>query len=130
MKYSAYIRVGNERQLSKQRTAVVYIRTASSEGALEHSEEQLNLIKEFASLNNIKIKYIYKDLGVSGINRYYQKGLDNLLDVVKHNKIDFVLVTEPSRISRSINDYTAIETKLWRIGTHILPISNVKGLIQ
>ena len=55
MKYSAYIRVGNERQLLKEKNAVVYIRTASSEGAREEAEAQLELIRDFASLNNIKI---------------------------------------------------------------------------
>ena len=124
-----YMRVGNEKQLG-QKTAVVYIRTVSSESSLEHSEAQLKSIKEFAETNNIKIKFVYKDLCVSSFNSYYQKGLDELLDKVENSKIDYVLVTDHSRISRNPSTYISVENRLLRTGAQILPISKAKGSLQ
>lgn len=123
-----YIRVGNERQL-KPKTAVVYIRTASAENALALSEKQLNLIKEYAALNNIEIKFVFKDLGVSGLNYYCQKGLYSSLDKVRKERIDYVLISEPSRISRNMNYYIAFEKELRRLGTKVVSVSNAKEAI-
>lgn len=126
MTYMHYIRVGNERQLLKDKTAVAYIRTCR-EISSEELEAQRKKIMDYAEANSIKIKYVYEDLGVPAF-KYYQKGLVELYNKVYNDKIDFVLVTDLARISRNIEHFKSFEEKLWRIGTHILPISTTKEM--
>lgn len=117
-------------EASRKKTAVVYIRSASSENALEHSEEQLYLISKFAVLNDIRIEFVFKDLGVSSLNYYSQEGLYSSLNEIRNNKIDYLLIAEPSRISRKPYIYTAFQEELERFGTQILPVSIVKEMAQ
>ena len=124
----SYFEKANETNSTDRKTAGVYIRSASSENSLEHSKEQLYLISKFALLNDIKIEFVFEDLGVSSLNYYYQDGLYSSLIEIRNNKIDYLLIADPSRISRKPYIYAAFQDELDKFGTRILPISNVEEM--
>ena len=83
------------------KTSVIYVRVASKdEYTSTIQEEQLKL---FAVNHNIDVKKVFVDNGYSGTN-FNRPAFQEMLDYIKSNDIDVILVKSLDRISRNILD--------------------------
>ena len=82
-----------------------YVRVSSEMQKLKENsvKNQINEIKNYCKRYNYELVEIYEDLGISGLKNN-RKGLLNLLDKVKSDNIDSVVVYSLSRISRKLKD--------------------------
>lgn len=95
----------------KKRCAI-YIRVSTEEQHLNGLSlpAQRLALEEYASKNDYEIVDIYADEGISARKSMFRrKELIRLLDDIKDNKIDMVLVTKLDRWFRSIKDYNISE---------------------
>mgnify|MGYP001256777098 CR=1 FL=1 len=81
--------------------AAQYVRM-STEHQQYSTENQADRIRQYAEQHGIEIVRTYADEGKSGLNIGGRKGLQSLLDDVKHRRIDFdvILVYDVSRWGR------------------------------
>lgn len=85
--------------------AVGYIRVSTEEQVKNGSglDIQEKEIKEYCKENNINLIKIYSDEGISGANDISKrKGLNDLLEFCKKNKVDNMLITKMDRLARDI----------------------------
>ncbi len=90
----------------------IYIRVSTEEQHLNGLSlpAQKKALTEFANANNYNIVGYYADEGISARKSMkYRKGLLNLLEDVKKDKIDMILVTKLDRWFRNIKDYNITE---------------------
>lgn len=90
----------------------IYIRVSTEEQHLNGLSlpAQKKALTEFAEKNNYNIIGCYADEGISARKPMkYRKGLLQLLEDVKRDKIDMVLVTKLDRWFRNIKDYNITE---------------------
>jgi len=96
---------------SKKRCAI-YIRVSTEEQHISGISlpAQLLALKDYASKNNYAIADVYADEGISARKSMSRrKELLRLLEDVKQEKIDMILVTKLDRWFRNINDYNVTE---------------------
>lgn len=109
------------RVLMKQPRCAIYIRVSTEEQHLNGLSlpAQKKALTEFAESNHYHIAGCYADEGVSARKSMkYRKGLLTLLEDVKKDKIDMILVTKLDRWFRSIQDYHATEEILKKHHCH------------
>lgn len=90
----------------------IYIRVSTEEQHLNGLSlpAQKKALTEFASARNYNIVGYYADEGISARKSMkYRKGLLQLLEDVKKDKIDMILVTKLDRWFRNIKDYNITE---------------------
>lgn len=90
----------------------IYIRVSTEEQHLNGLSlpAQKQALTEFANANNYNIVGYYADEGISARKSMkYRKGLLQLLEDVKKDKIDMILVTKLDRWFRNIKDYNITE---------------------
>lgn len=90
----------------------IYIRVSTEEQHLNGLSlpAQKKALTEFANANNYNIVGYYADEGISARKPMkYRKGLLQLLEDVKKDKIDMILVTKLDRWFRNIKDYNITE---------------------
>ncbi len=98
--------------MSKIPRCAIYIRVSTEEQHLNGLSlpAQKKALMEFAENNNYTIIGCYADEGISARKPMkYRHGLLRLLEDVKHNKIDMILVTKLDRWFRNIKDYNITE---------------------
>lgn len=92
--------------------AAIYIRVSTEEQHLNGLSlpAQQQALEEYAQKNNYHIIGVYADEGISARKSMsHRKGLLRLLDDVKKNKVDMILVTKLDRWFRNIKDYNITE---------------------
>lgn len=90
----------------------IYIRVSTEEQHLNGLSlpAQKKALTEFANANNYNIVGYYADEGISARKSMkFRKGLLSLLEDVKKDKIDMILVTKLDRWFRNIKDYNITE---------------------
>lgn len=81
--------------------AVVFSRV-SSVTERQNTERQVADLKEYAKVNNIEVVQVFEEK-ISGAKKNAERAvLQNCIDFVKNEKIDIILVSEFSRLSRSV----------------------------
>ena len=82
-----------------QQSVAIYARVSSTNGSQEY-ERQINDLTSFANQNNLEITKVFAEK-VSGAKKNTERTeLLNMIQFVKENSIDKVLVTELSRLGR------------------------------
>ncbi len=83
----------------------IYVRVSTEEQAKEgySISAQINLLAEYAKLNNFEIYNIYKDEGLSGRTNN-RPALNQMLNDAKNKSFDVVLVWKISRLSRNLKN--------------------------
>lgn len=98
--------------MSKILRCAIYIRVSTEEQHLNGLSlpAQRKVLTEYAKANNYNIIGYYADEGISARKPMkYRRGLLALLEDVKQNKIDMILVTKLDRWFRNIKDYNITE---------------------
>ncbi len=98
--------------MSKILRCAIYIRVSTEEQHLNGLSlpAQRKVLTEYAGANNYTIVGYYADEGISARKPMkYRKGLLSLLEDVKQDKIDMILVTKLDRWFRNIKDYNITE---------------------
>lgn len=98
--------------MNKILRCAIYIRVSTEEQHLNGLSlpAQKKALTEFANANNYNIVGYYSDEGISARKPMkYRKGLLQLLEDVKKDKIDMILVTKLDRWFRNIKDYNITE---------------------
>lgn len=98
--------------MSKILRCAIYIRVSTEEQHLNGLSlpAQRKVLTEYAETNNYTIAGYYADEGISARKPMkYRKGLLSLLEDVKQDKIDMILVTKLDRWFRNIKDYNITE---------------------
>lgn len=98
--------------MSKILRCAIYIRVSTEEQHLNGLSlpAQRKVLTEYAESNNYTIVGYYADEGISARKPMkYRKGLLSLLEDVKQDKIDMILVTKLDRWFRNIKDYNITE---------------------
>ena len=105
-----------------KRRAVAYLRSASShQGDLERGlAHQQRRCAEVAARRGIRLDEYYEDPGASGRDRF-RPALVALLERLQRSpKIDYVIVANPSRLSRSPIDCLLLEAEIERCGATLV----------
>lgn len=98
--------------MSRILRCAIYIRVSTEEQHLNGLSlpAQKKALTEFANAQNYTIAGYYADEGISARKSMkYRKGLLQLLEDVKKDKIDMILVTKLDRWFRNIKDYNITE---------------------
>lgn len=98
--------------MNKILRCAIYIRVSTEEQHLNGLSlpAQKKALTEFANANNYNIVGYYADEGISARKSMkYRKGLLQLLEDVKKDKVDMILVTKLDRWFRNIKDYNITE---------------------
>lgn len=98
--------------MDKVKRCAIYIRVSTEEQHLNGLSlpAQRKALTEFAEHNGYTIVDYYADEGISARKSMkYRKGLLRLLEDVKRDKIDMILVTKLDRWFRNIKDYNITE---------------------
>lgn len=103
IKSTIYINVGNKSQLKQEKVAAQYIRLASPENISD-----LELLSQKQVLDNYcKDKYrvfkMYIDNGFCGLDKN-RPGLNQMIEDLKKNEIDVIVVSDLSRLFRNPTD--------------------------
>jgi len=104
---------------------VIYTRTSTIK---QNISEQLKFLINFCDKNNWEITRTFKDFGKSGITPD-REGLIEMFNFISENKIDKILVTELSRLSRNKEDLKNIILKASNLNCSIFFVDlNVETL--
>jgi len=106
--------------------AVIYCRVSTEEQAQEnhHSlDAQKRLCSDFAKQKGYQVVKIFEDAGKSGRKMEGRNALLDLMDFVKDENINAVLVQDTDRLARNTNDHLAIKTLLLKHGTSVISVS-------
>ena len=98
--------------MSKLLRCAIYIRVSTEEQHINGLSlpAQKKALTEYAQTNNYHIAGYYADEGISARKSMkFRKGLLQLLEDVKQEKIDMILVTKLDRWFRNIKDYNITE---------------------
>ena len=84
----------------------IYTRVSTAEQAKSGYSlpEQRELLKKYCNLNSWDVNAIHEDAGYSGSKYENRPGLQSLLDDVRFNRIEAVVVWKLDRLSRSQKD--------------------------
>jgi DNA invertase Pin-like site-specific DNA recombinase len=99
-----------------QKTAVVYIRTATTNEEAVNSQQKATKAKAQELSANIVSEFV--DNGVSG-KSIERQGLSGLLDYIVNNKADYVLMKDIARLSRDILATRKLIEQIERNGAQI-----------
>lgn len=108
----------------ENRIAVGYVRTATK-GQTQDSisiASQERKIKEYCRKNNIELKRIFKDEGMSGV-KLDRPALNQLLTFVKHDRVDMVVCSDIDRLSRNVQYYLTVKSILEKQKIEIVTLS-------
>lgn len=103
----------------KETNVVIYARISTSK---DDSYNQLNTLREYAIKNSyVVIKEFKKKLGIT--KREERDALYELIEYVKENNVDKVLIFDCSRLARRI-DFTYIVGELIQLGVSLDMVQN------
>lgn len=90
--------------------AVIYIRVSTLDQVREGYSlaAQRKTLEEYAALHGHEIICVYADEGISGKDISHRPAMCNMLEAVKENDVDLLLVWALSRLTRSVSDLYSI----------------------
>lgn len=97
--------------ISKQKVGI-WLRSAIMEKNNLNLKKQEKKLRVYAEEKDLNIDLIYRLEGKSGLSVLSTSEAQKMLDDVKNNKINILLVTEPSRLSRNHCEYIQMTTDL------------------
>lgn len=112
--------------------AISYVRVSTEEQVKNGNglEIQRNEIKKYCKDNNITLLEAFADEGISGANDITKrKGLNDLLQYIKNNKVQQLLITKMDRLARDVYIQLWIEKELKVYDVEIISINedNLNG---
>lgn len=112
--------------------SVGYVRVSTEEQVKNGSglDIQEKEIKDYCKRNKVQLIKIYSDEGISGANdTTKRKGLNDLLQYCKKNKVDNMLITKMDRLARDVYIQLWFEKELLLYNVKILSINedNLNG---
>ena len=116
---------------TKDKTAVMYARVASDTQTKSGSsiDTQLSKCREFIKKHGLKELKVFTDSCVSGIDPKPPKLLA-LVQYVKENPTDYVIVYRIDRLTRSTSMYFRLQATLAELGTDIVSVTEDNGLVE
>ena len=95
--------------INKNMKVVIYARVST---AIQEYDRQIDELKDYAKRMNYQVVKVFSEK-VSGAKKIAERNaLSELLDYVRNNKIDKVLIYECSRLSRRIVDFLQVIEEL------------------
>ena len=83
------------------KNCVIYVRTNNKDDYSIKNQEEL--LKSYSNDKNFNIKEVFVDNGYSGTN-FNRPSFKSMIDYIKNNDIDLIVVKSIDRISRNIID--------------------------
>ena len=93
-------RAGIERKREKSVVKAVLYARVSVDHESESIENQLCLLRDYASMLGVEVKGEYVDIGKSGTN-YRRKGFESMMKEIYSGEINCVIVKDLSRFGRN-----------------------------
>lgn len=112
--------------MEKKKVAVGYIRVSTEEQAKDgySLQNQELVINKRCDYEGWELKEIFHDKGISGASMDKREGIKELLEYVKSNKVDYLVMFKVSRLSRKISDVVAIADYLEKAGVKLIAIED------
>ena len=108
--------------------AVGYVRVSTT---AQDEENQKTAIREFCKANGIELLEIFTDKGVSGLKKFEQRhGAKSLLEYIRNNKVDAVIVVSIDRIARDSLDLKNTIEFFKRNGIKLISLSDKEHWIN
>lgn len=114
------------------KTVTVYVRSATLEKGIKNPLQiQMSNIEKYCKENNLDIKAVFQDVD-SGVNPK-RKGLVNMLEYLKMNPTNMVVIARMDRLSRSFVQALEIREQFDKLGVELKAIdsssiNNIPGL--
>ena len=94
---------------NKTKLSIFYGRCSTSKQK-NSLETQMDMVSKYCDLNNIELDDIIIDDGVSGKHQKNRDGITKVMDLIKDNKVENLIVLSLSRFGRSfIENYKSVE---------------------
>lgn len=100
---------------------VIYVRTNNKDNYSIKNQEEL--LKSYSNDKNFNIKEIFVDNGYSGTN-FNRPSFKGMIDYIKNNDIDLIVVKSIDRISRSTIDTINFLKEMKNLNIKVLDINN------
>ena len=116
-----------------------YVRVSSFNQKLKNNSIPLQKkkIKEYCKLNDYDLQEIYEDDGISGMSIDKRNGYKKMIDFIKENEIDGIVVWSLSRLGRRMKDVVELmdylktnDIKLWSIKENLSNDDKIGSLIM
>ena len=103
------------------KNCVIYVRTNNKDDYSIKNQEEL--LKTYLNDKNFNIKEIFVDNGYRGTN-FNRPSFKSMIDYIKNNDIDLIVVKSIDRISRSTIDTINFLKEMKDLNIKILDINN------
>ena len=116
-----------------------YVRVSSFNQKLKNNSIPLQKkkIKEYCKLNDYDLEKVYEDDGISGMSIDKRNGYKKMIDFIKENEIDGIVVWSLSRLGRRMKDVVELmdylktnDIKLWSIKENLSNDDKIGSLIM
>ena len=116
-----------------------YVRVSSFNQKLKNNSIPLQKkkIKEYCKLNDYDLEEVYEDDGISGMSIDKRNGYKKMIDFIKENEIDGIVVWSLSRLGRRMKDVVELmdylktnDIKLWSIKENLSNDDKIGSLIM
>ena len=100
--------------------AVIYARTATTQQA-EHGKgisAQIEACRQYAKDNGFDVTEVFADAGYSGA-KLDRPALRNMRGLIARDSISAVVVSDLTRLTRSITDKSVLESEFAKKGAHL-----------
>lgn len=102
-------------------SVVIYCRVSTSR---QNTERQLKALRDYSKKNHYNVVKEFSEQ-ISGAKKIQERlALRELMDYVRENKVDKVLIFECSRLSRRASDFLNIIEKLNELGVSLYILQN------
>ena len=103
------------------KNCVIYVRTNNKDDYSIKNQEEL--LKSYLNDKNFNIKEVFVDNGYSGTN-FNRPSFKSMIDYIKNNDIDLIVVKSIDRISRSTIDTINFLKEMKDLNIKVLDINN------
>jgi DNA invertase Pin-like site-specific DNA recombinase len=103
------------------KNCVIYVRTNNKDDYSIKNQEEL--LKTYLNDKNFNIKEVFVDNGYSGTN-FNRPSFKSMIDYIKNNDIDLIVVKSIDRISRSTIDTINFLKEMKDLNIKVLDINN------
>jgi len=109
------------------KTAVIYARVSTDKASDRDTpiSSQISECQRWAEKNEVEVLQVFKDEGISGTkDREIRRGLNEALFYAEKHKVNYFLVFDLSRFSRSLENTLVYKSVLEKYGTQLYPVSS------
>ena len=103
------------------KNCIIYVRTNNKDDYSIKNQEEL--LKSYLNDKNFNIKEVFVDNGYSGTN-FNRPSFKSMIDYIKNNDIDLIVVKSIDRISRSTIDTINFLKEMKDLNIKVLDINN------